>query len=120
MMVQSDDSRNLQQILIFALVPAILGILTLTSWLLGRWQVGPWLLMGPWQVGPGTLAAGLALIATFFGGWQRFLAGFRDVANRRVTVNVFVTVAIFVTIAVGEFLPATVIILIMAVVGALE
>ncbi|HDV7149326.1 TPA: heavy metal translocating P-type ATPase [Escherichia coli] len=120
MMVRPNNSRNLQEILIFALVPVIVGALTLASWLLGRWQVGPWLLLGPWQIGPGTLAAGLALIATFFGGWQRFWAGFRDVATRRITVNVFVTVAIFVTIAAGEFLPAAVIILIMAVVGALE
>ncbi len=119
-MVRPNDSRNWQQILIFALVPVIVGALTLASWLLGRWQVGPWLLVGPWQVGPGIPAAGLALVATLFGGWQRFLAGFRDVAHRRITVNVFVTVAIFVTIAVGEFLPAAVIILIMAVVGALE
>ncbi|MBS0631225.1 heavy metal translocating P-type ATPase [Hydrogenophaga sp. ANAO-22] len=110
----------MQEILIFALVPVIVGALTLASWLLGRWQVGPWLLLGPWQIGPGTLAAGLALVATFFGGWQRFWAGFRDVANRRITVNVFVTLAIFVSIAAGEFLPAAVIILIMAVVGALE
>ncbi len=120
MMVRSNDSRNLQEILIFALVPVIVGALTLASWLLGRWQAGPWLFLGSWQIGPGTLAAGLALIGTFFGGWQRFLAGFRDVVNRRITVNVFVTVAIFVTIAAGEFLPAAVIILIMAVVGALE
>lgn len=130
MMLQSDDSRNWQQILIFALVPVIVGGLTLVAWLLGRWQAGPWLLLGPWQVGPwvlnpwqigpGVLGAGLALVATFFGGWQRFLAGFRDVARRRITVNVFVTVALFVSIAAGEFLPAAVIILIMAVVGALE
>jgi len=120
MMARPNNSRNLQEILIFALVPVIVGALTLASWLLGRWQVGPWLLLGPWQIGPGTLAAGLALVATFFGGWQRFWAGFRDVANRRITVNVFVTLAIFVSIAAGEFLPAAVIILIMAVVAALE
>lgn len=103
------DSRKWEEILIFALVPVIVGALTLASWLLGRWQIGP-----------GTLAAGLALVATFFGGWQRFWAGLQNIANRRITVNVFVTVAIFVTIAAGEFLPAAVIILIMAVVGALE
>lgn len=130
MMARRDGSERLQQILIFALVPAIVGTLTLAAWLLSRWQVGPWLLLGPWrvgswllgpwQVGPGFLGVGLALVATFFGGWQRFLAGFRDVTRGRITVNVFVTVAIFVTIASGEFVPAAVIILIMAVVGALE
>ena len=108
-MATANDSRNLQQVLIFALVPAIVGVLTLAAWLLNRWLAGP-----------GFLAAGLALAATFFGGWQRFLAGFRDVAHRKITVNVFVIVAIFVTIAAGEFLPAAVLIMIMAVVGALE
>ena len=130
MMARRDGFDRGQQILIFALVPAIVGALTLGAWLLGRWQVGPWLLLGPWrvgswllgpwQVGPGILSAALALLATFFGGWQRFLAGLRDVARRKITVNVFVTVAILVTIASGEFVPAAVIILIMAVVGALE
>ncbi len=115
-----NESQNWQQILIFALAPLIVGLLTLASWLLGPWHGGPWLLLGLWQVQPGMLAAGLALVATFFGGWQRFLAGLRDVTHRRITVNVFVTMAIFITIAAGEFLPAAVIILIMSVVGALE
>lgn len=119
-MVRTENPQRLQEILIFALVPLIVGVLTLASWLLSNWQVGTWLSFGAWHIGPETLAAGLALIATFFGGWQRFLAGFRDVVNRRITVNVFVTLAIFVSIANREFLPAAVIILIMTVVGALE
>lgn len=98
-----------QQVLVFALLPVLVGALTLASWLLGRGQIGP-----------GFLHAGLALLAIVLGGWQRFLAGFQDVAGRRITVNVFVTVAIIVTVAAGNFLPAAVIILIMAVVGALE
>ncbi|MGC8491546.1 MAG: heavy metal translocating P-type ATPase [Syntrophobacteraceae bacterium] len=129
-MARRDGFDRLQQILIFALVPAIVGALTLSAWLLSRWQTSPWLLLGPWRVdssilgpwriGPEFFGAGLALLATFFGGWQRFLSGFRDVVRGRITVNVFVTVAIFVTIAAGEFMPAAVIILIMGVVGALE
>ena len=98
-----------QQILVFALLPVIVGALTLAAWLLGRGQVGP-----------ASLHAGLALLAIVLGGWQRLLAGFRDAVGRRITVNVFVTVAIVVTVAAGHFLPAAVIILIMAVVGALE
>jgi Cd2+/Zn2+-exporting ATPase len=64
--------------------------------------------------------AGLALAATFFGGWQRFLGGFQDLFRRKITVNVFVVVALTATLAVGEFRPAAVIIFIMVVVGALE
>jgi heavy metal translocating P-type ATPase len=106
---RQNDAGRTQEILVLTLVPVLVGILTLTSWLLASWQIGPVL-----------LHAGLALVATIFGGWQRFIAGIRDVARRNITVNVFVTVAIFITIAAGEFLPAAVIILIMAVVGALE
>jgi len=108
-MARRSGLEHRQQILVFALAPVIVGALTLAAWLLGRWQVGP-----------GFLHAGLALVAIFFGGWQRFLAGFRDVARRKITVNVFVTLAIFISIAAGQFVPAAVIILIMAVVGALE
>ncbi len=99
--------RGWRELLVFALAPGIVCALTLASWLLR-------------QAGAGYLSTGFALTAVFLGGWQRFLAGFRDAARRRITVNVFVTVAIFVTLAAGEFLPAAVIILIMAVVGALE
>jgi heavy metal translocating P-type ATPase len=98
-----------QQILVFALLPALVGALTLAAWLLGRAQVGSVV-----------LPAVLALLAIVLGGWQRFLAGVQDVLGRRITVNVFVTVAIVVTVAAGHFVPAAVIILIMAVVGALE
>ena len=101
--------RGWRELLVFALAPGVVGVLTLVSWLLGLRQAGG-----------GSLSAGLALAAIFLGGWQRFLAGFRDAARRRITVNVFVTVALSVTLAAGEFLPAAVIILIMAVVGALE
>lgn len=104
-----EESSTWQQALVFGLVPAIVGTLALASWAMGRWQVGP-----------GFLSPLTALVAAFFGGWQRFLAGFKDLLSRRITVNVFVTIAIFVTMATGEFLPAAVIILIMSVVGALE
>jgi heavy metal translocating P-type ATPase len=104
-----NEKRRKQEIFVFMLVPALVGLLTLASWLLEVWEVVP-----------GFISASLALVATVFGGWQRFVAGIQDVARRSITVNVFVTVAIFITVAAGEFLPAAVIILIMAVVGALE
>ena len=110
-MSTSEEGRpgRKQEILVFALVPTIVGFLTVFAWLLGHWQVGPVF-----------VSAGLALLATVFGGWQRFLSGFRDVLDRKITVNVFVTVAIIITIGAGEFLPAAAIILIMAIVGSLE
>ena len=76
--------------------------------------------MAHWEIGPYFLNAGLALFATLFGGYLRFLAGFKDIFNRKITVNVFVTVALIATVAVGEFRAAAVIVFIMAVAGALE
>ena len=94
---------------VLALVPLVVGILILASWALAYWNVGP-----------AVLSAGLALLATLFGGWQRFLGGFQDLIRWRITVNVFVVVALTATVAVGEFRAAAIIIFIMVVVGALE
>ncbi len=100
---------SFQEIIVFALAPIIVGLLTLGAWLFKHFEVfNPYLYIV------------LAVLATIFGGYQRFRAGFRDAFKRKITVNVFVTFAIIVTVAVGEFLPAAVIILIMAVVGSLE
>jgi len=76
--------------------------------------------MAHWEIGPYLLNAGLAFFATLFGGYLRFLAGFKDMFNRKITVNVFVAVALIATLAIGEFRAAAVIVLIMAVAGALE
>ncbi len=94
---------------VLSIVPGIVGILILVSWEMAHWEIGPYL-----------LNAGLALIAVLFGGIQRFVAGFKDIHNRIITVNVFVTVAIIATLGVGEFRPAAIIVFIMAVAGALE
>ncbi len=66
------------------------------------------------------LNASLALAAVLLGGTPRFIAGFKDIVRRRITVNVFVLVALAATVAIGEFRPAAVIVIIMSVVGALE
>lgn len=108
-MAERRGSELGEQILVFALLPVLVGVLTLAAWLLGRGEIGPVF-----------VHTGLALLAILLGGWQRLLAGLQDAMARRITVNVFVTVAILVTVAAGHFLPAAVIILIMAVVGALE
>ncbi len=92
-----------------SIVPGIVGILILASWGLAHWELGPY-----W------LNAGLALVAAMFGGYLRFIAGFKDIFKRKITVNVFVTVALVATIAIGEFRAAAVIVFIMAVAGALE
>ena len=109
----SDDSASgggrYREFVVLALVPGIVGALIVASWALAHWKVGP-----------AFVNAGLALVATLFGGWQRFLGGFQDIYRRKITVNVFVAVALIATIAVGEFRPAAIIIFIMAVVGALE
>jgi len=106
---QKGEFVQYREIAVLTIVPCIVGILILTSWALAHWAIGPYF-----------LNAGLALIATLFGGFQRFIAGFKDIYHRRITVNVFVTVALVATVAVGEFRPAAIIVFIMAVAGAFE
>jgi heavy metal translocating P-type ATPase len=98
-------------VLVFGLVPIIVGILIITSWALSFFQIGPYYTY---------VSAGIALAATLFGGYTRFVSGFRDIYHKKITVNVFVTVALIATIAVGQFLSAALIVFIMAVVGAFE
>ena len=98
---------QLRSFAVFGLVPGIVGFLILASWILA-------------SAAPFPVSAGLALLATAIGGWQRFLAGFQDLFHGRITVNVFVVVALSATLAIGEFRPAAIIIFIMVVVGALE
>ena len=98
-----------REIAVLSIVPCTVGILIILSWALAHWDIGPYF-----------LNAGLALFATLFGGYLRFISGFRDIFNRKITVNVFVTVALTATIAIGEFRPAALIVFIMAVAGALE
>jgi len=103
------SSALYREISILAIVPGIVGISILASWGLEHWKIGPYF-----------ISAGLALIATLFGGFQRFVAGFKDICSRKITVNVFVATALTATIAVGEFRAAAIIVLIMAIAGALE
>ena len=106
---ENDRSDKYREIIVLSIVPCIVGILIIVSWALAHWNVGPYV-----------LNAGLALLATLFGGYLRFISGFKDIFKRKITVNVFVTVALVATIAVGEFRPAALIVFIMAVAGALE
>lgn len=98
-----------QEITTLALIPVLVGALTLVSWALEHWGVGPYF-----------LSAGLAVLATLLGGAQRFISGFRDIYQRKITVNVFVVVALVASIGAGEFRPAAIIVFIMAIAGALE
>lgn len=104
-----NNNSKYREFAVLAIVPAIVGALILASWALALGRIGPLF-----------LNAGLAVVATLFGGWQRFLGGFQDLLRGRITVNVFVVVALTATLAVGEFRPAAIIIFIMVVVGALE
>ncbi|MEE9403180.1 MAG: cation-translocating P-type ATPase [Desulfobacteria bacterium] len=106
---EHDKSGKYREIAVLSIVPCAVGILIIASWVLAHWDIGPY-----------SLNAGLALLATLFGGYLRFISGFKDIFNRKITVNVFVTVALIATIAVGEFRAAAVIVFIMAVAGALE
>jgi heavy metal translocating P-type ATPase len=95
--------------IVLSLVPVLVLVLILASWALAHGRIGP-----------ASVNVALALIAVFLGGVRRFISGFKDAIHGRITVNVFITMALAVTIAAGEFRPAAVIVLIMAVVGALE
>ena len=111
-MSQTEDTGNVAKygdVLVLSIVPAVVGVSTFLSWAMAHWEIGP-----------GFANAGLALVATLFGGFPRFVSGFRDVLRRKITVNVFVVVALTATLAAGEFRPAAVIVFIMAVAGALE
>lgn len=110
-MSDPDNARadKCREILVLALAPALILALILASWGLALWHIGPVY-----------LNASLALAAVLLGGTPRFVAGFKDIFRRRITVNVFVLVALAATVAIGEFRPAAIIILIMSVVGALE
>ena len=106
---RDNKTGKYREILVLSIVPCAVGILILVSWAMAYWEIGPYF-----------LNAGLALFATLFGGYLRFVSGFKDIFNRKITVNVFVTVALVATIAVGEFRAAAVVVFIMAVAGALE
>jgi Cd2+/Zn2+-exporting ATPase len=104
-----DTAAKYREIVVLSIVPCAVGILIIVSWAMAHWNMGPYF-----------LNASLALFAILFGGYLRFLSGFKDIFNRKITVNVFVTVALIATVAVGEFRAAAIIVFIMAVAGALE
>jgi heavy metal translocating P-type ATPase len=104
-----NSDSNFRELAVLLIVPVVVLALTVASWVLAHWKIGPM-----------AVNAGLALVATLFGGYLRFIAGFKDIFKRKITVNVFVVVALTATLAIGEFRPAAVIVFIMAVAGALE
>jgi len=106
---ENNKTDKYREIVVLSIVPCAVGILIIISWALAHWNIGPYV-----------LNAGLALFATLFGGYLRFISGFKDIFKRKITVNVFVTVALVATLAIGEFRPAALIVFIMAVAGALE
>lgn len=108
-----------KELFLFLLAPLIIAIFVVAAWVLSRIDV-TFRVFSSFEVNSTVIAYTIALMAVIFGGWQRFYTGIKDILNRKITVNVFITVAISVTIVTGEILPASVIILIMAIVGSLE
>jgi len=106
---ERNDGSRYKDLAVLSIVPAAVAVLTLASWILAHWGIGPHF-----------INAALAIVAVIFGGFQRFIAGFKDIFKRKITVNVFVVVALMATVAVGEFRPAAIIVFIMAAAGALE
>jgi len=103
------DASNYKDLAVLSIVPVVVAVLTLASWILAHWEIGPHF-----------VNVALAIVAVIFGGFQRFIAGFKDAFKRKITVNVFVVVALMATMTVGEFRPAAIIVFIMAAAGALE
>ncbi|WP_196598536.1 heavy metal translocating P-type ATPase [Pectinatus frisingensis] len=103
------NSSPVREFLVFAIAPIIVGVAIIVSWLLAKNNIGPHIIY-----------IAIAIFATLFGGMQRFISGFKDIFNRRITVNVFVTVALIATVAIGEFINAATLIFIMSVAGAFE
>ena len=106
---EKPDRSKYKDLAVLAIVPVAVAVLTIASWILAHWDIGPYF-----------VNAGLAIIAVIFGGFQRFIGGFNDIFKRKITVNVFVVVALVATMAIGQFRPAAIIVFIMAAAGALE
>ncbi|MBF0494361.1 MAG: cation-translocating P-type ATPase [Candidatus Omnitrophica bacterium] len=107
--VKRQDASKYKDLAVLGIVPGVVAVLILASWAMAHLGIAPH-----------SISAVLAIIATLFGGFQRFITGFKDIFRRQITVNVFVVVALTATLAVGEFRPAAVIVFIMSVSGALE
>ncbi len=103
------DGSRYRDLAVLSIVPAAVAALTLASWILAHREIGP-----------SFVNAALAIVAVVFGGYQRFISGFKDIFKWKITVNVFVVVALLATMAVGEFRPAAIIVFIMSAAGALE
>ena len=95
------EKAKYKDIAILSVVPIILAVLIIASFLLAHWRIGP-----------RSINISLAIIATIFGGFQRFISGFKDLFRHKITVNVFVVVALIATLTIGEFRPAAIIVFI--------
>ncbi len=92
-----------------ALIPCIVLLTTITAYLVEKLTSAPVVVV--------YVIAGVAILT---GGSLRFIAAFRDIYHRKITVNVFVLVAIAASIIIGKFIPAAIIVFIMSAAGGLE
>lgn len=107
--MEKSNKSKLKVILNLAIWPLGVLALILASYILDKSNI-----LSPY------LGAVLALVATFLGGWWRFLGGIKDLFNRQITVNVFVTISLTATMLVGNFLAAAIVIFIMTLAEAVE
>ena len=63
--VKERDKTSFREIAVLSIVPLVVAVLIAASWVIAGWGTGAYY-----------ASAGLAIIATLFGGFQRFIAGF--------------------------------------------
>jgi len=89
---RDNKTGKYREILVLSIVPCAVGILILVSWAMAHWEIGPYF-----------LNAGLALFATLFGGYLRFVSGFKDIFNRKITVNVLLQLLLLLPLPLVNF-----------------
>ena len=75
--VKVQDNSKYKDIAVLSIVPVVIVVLIIASWALAHWKVVPYF-----------VSAAIAIFATLFGGFQRFIAGFKDIYRNLPLKNV--------------------------------